>query len=301
MELRHLRTFLVVAETLNISEAGRRLHVTQPALSRQIRDLEHAVGHALFVRHANGLRLTATGKTLRAHGAKAVAAIDDALQRARGTAVQEPATLRVGYYGGVSIWAAVLAPAIKKFGRKFPRLNCKAVELSGSQMVKELREGRLDAAVLGPGDYPRLRGVTIEEACVVPGWVMVPLNHRLAKKRLIALEDLRGEEVISLTRQVAPGRDRSFIAACRAAGFSPRMVNVAASLPDAILALTARMGVGIIGSFAMKQPHPGTVFIKLRPPGVPLTLFAAHTSSSAAARHLAELIVAEARRAARDA
>src|ERR1041384_822368 len=108
MELRHLRTFLMVAETLNISQAGRRLRVTQPALSRQIRELEHAVGHALFVRHPSGLRLTATGLTLRAHGVKAVAAIDDALRLARGAGAKEPAVLRVGYYGTVSIWATIL-------------------------------------------------------------------------------------------------------------------------------------------------------------------------------------------------
>lgn len=298
MELRHLRTFLTVAETLNISEAGRRLRVTQPALSRHIRDLEHLVGHQLFVRHPAGLRLTATGLTLRDYGIKAIAAIDEALRRARGTGEKEPPVLRVGYYGNVSIWALILAPALKKLARKFPHTTHNVVEMNGGQMIGELREGRLEVAVLGPGEFRRIPGIKMEVACTVPAMVIMPVNHRLAKKRLVALDDLRDEEVISVTPEAAPGRDRAFAAACRAAGFSPKILNVATNLPEAIMAMTKRMGVGILGSFASLAPHPGVVFIKLKPPGVPLDIYAAHAEKSNSARHLAELIVVEAKRAA---
>ena len=298
MELRHLRTFLTVAETLNISAAGRRLRVTQPALSRHIRDLEHTVGHELFVRHPGGLRLTAAGITLRDHGIKALAAVDEALRCARGAGAKEPAVLRVGYYGNVTIWALILAPALRKLARKFPHTTCNVVEMTGGQMMKELREGRLDAAVLGPGEFGRIPGVKIEVACTVPALVIMPVNHRLAKKRLVALDDLRGEEVISVTPEAAPGRDRAFVAACRAAGFTPKIVNVATNLPEAIMTMTKRMAVGILGSFASHAPNPGMVFIKLKPPGVQLDIYAAHLQTSASAGYLAELIVAEARRAA---
>lgn len=296
MELRHLRTFVVAAETLNISAAARQLHVTQPALSRQIRDLEHAVGHALFVRHPGGLRLTPTGAVLKERGSKALEALDDALRCARGEGEKAPTVLRVGYYGTMSIWASILAPALDKMGRKFPDTTYSVVELTCGQLITELREGRLDVAVLGPGEYPRLPGVVIERVCQFPAMVLAPINHRLAKKRQVAIEDLREEEIISLSHESSPGRDQAFIAACREAGFAPKITNFGAGLPEAIPVGIKRMGVGIVGNFAMNAPYPGVVYIKFKPPGVRLDLHAAHVEGSAPAAHLGELIALEAQR-----
>jgi DNA-binding transcriptional LysR family regulator len=128
--------------------------------------------------------------------------------------------------------------------------------------------------------------------------VIMPVNHRLAKKRRVALADLRDEEIVSVTHDAAPGRDRAFVSACRAAGFSPRILNVATNLPEAIMIMTKRMGVGVLGSFASLAPHPGVVFVKLKPPGVPLDIYTAHVETSGPARQLSKLILTEATRAA---
>jgi DNA-binding transcriptional LysR family regulator len=280
MELRYLRTFLIVAETLNISEAGRRLRVTQPALSRQIRDLEQIVGHELFIRRPGGLRLTPTGRILREQGTKAVMAVDEALRSARNVGAKDPPVVRVGYYGNVGIWALILAPALKQLERKFPEVACQVTEMTGGEMVTALRKERLEVAILGPGDFGRIPGVKMEIACTVPGMVIMPLNHRLAKKRLVSVEDLRDEEIVSVTHEAAPGRDRAFIAACRAAGFSPVILNAATNLPEAIMIMTKRMAVGVLGSFASLAPHPGVAFIKLKPPGVLLDIHVACTENS---------------------
>ena len=300
MELRHLRTFVAVAETLNISEAARRLRVTQPALSRHIHALEHTVGHPLFVRHRNGLQLTATGIALRDHGSKALAAVDAALRSACEAESNGGSVVRLGYYG-ISVWSNLLAPAVETFGRKFPHLTLNMVEQSSVFLAADLREGNLDVALLGSGDYDRIPGVVTEVACTVPAMVMVAANHRLAKKRLVSLEDLRDEAVIGFKHQEAPGRSRSFIAACRDAGFSPRIAYVASILPELIMAVRKQMGVAILSSFATTMPlPPGVVCIKLKPPSVPMEVYAAHASCGPpAARCLAELIVAEARRAAK--
>ncbi len=300
MELRHLRTFVAVTETLNISAAARRLRVTQPALSRHIQALEHMVGHPLFVRHRNGLQLTATGLTLRDQGIKALAAFDDALRSARGAGSKDGTVIRLGYYG-ISIWENLLAPAVEAFGRKFPHLTLNMVESSSVHLATDLREGALDVALLGSGDYQRIPGVVTEVACTVPAMVVVAANHRLAKKRLISLEDLRDEEIIGFKHQDAPGKYRSFIAACREAGFTPRISYLASIFPELSMAVKKRMGVAILSSFATTVPHPGVVFIKLKPPSVPLEIYVSYAlRSSTPARQLAELITNEARRAARE-
>lgn len=121
MELRHLRTFISVAQTLNISESARRLHVTQPAVSRQIQSLEHTVGQPLFLRIPGRLKLTAAGQTLHEQGEKALVAVEDALRRTRAAAASESVPVRIGYFGTIGIWSSLLAFAVEKLGREFPR------------------------------------------------------------------------------------------------------------------------------------------------------------------------------------
>ncbi|MCX6953989.1 MAG: LysR family transcriptional regulator [Verrucomicrobia bacterium] len=301
MELRHLRTFITVAETLNISEAARRLRVTQPALRRHIHTLEHVVGHPLFVRRRNGLRLTPTGVALRDDGAKALSAFDEALRSARGAGSTDATVVRLGYYG-ISVWANLLAPAVEKFARKYPHLTLNMVEQSSVYLAADLREGLLDVALLATGDYGRIPGVVTELACTVPAVAVVAANHRLAKKRVIALEDLKDEEIIGFRHQDAPGRYRGFIATCREAGFTPKISYVASILPELTMAVTKQMGVALLSSFANTVPHPGVVFIKLKAPGVPMAVHVAYSErGSAAVRSLAELMIAEARRAAKAA
>ena len=296
MELRHLRTFVAVAETLNISAAARRLRVTQPALSRQIHALEDTVGHPLFVRQRNGLKLTATGQSLRDDGAKALAAFEAALQNARGTASKAGVVVRFGYYG-ISIWEQLLAPAVETFTRRFPAATLNMFEESSVHLANHLSEGRLDLTLLGSGDYERIPGAVTEVACRVPAMAVMAANHRLAKRRAIALEDLRDELIIGFNHQDAPGKYRAFIAACRETGFEPKISYVASIFPEVTTAVKQRMGVAVLSAFAETVPHPGVVFVKLKPPGVLFNLYVARAMNcSPETCELAALIVAQARR-----
>ncbi len=289
MELRHLRTFLAVAETLNISETARRLHATQPALSRQIHDLEHAVGHPLFYRGRGCLRLTPAGTTLQKHGAKAVAAVDAALRRAQGATDRTTGVLRVGYYG--TLWAALVAPAMQRLRHEFGRIETRISEQTPSQLVVALCDGRLDLALIGPIETVGSRDVVVIPAAKVDTLVAMAADHPLAKKRVLALADLRREPIVSYARHVTPGRDRALIAACRAAGFTPRIARTATSLPALLLAVAAGEGVAFVTRTATRAPHPGTVFTEIAPPGVAITIHVAYRRDApVAALRLAEII-----------
>lgn len=301
MELRHLRTFLVAAETLNISAAARRLNVTQPALSRQIRELETEVGHALFVRHPAGLRLTVPGEALREHGAPALAKMEAAFSFAQSEAAKEPAVLRVAYYGTMVIWSRVLAPALEKRTRRAPAISYAVQELTNAQMIAALRDGQLDVAVLGPGDIPSFSDVHLAVACEFPAAVLVALDHPLAKKRQLALEELREHEIVSLSAESAPGRDRALIAACAAVGFTPKILAAGATFQEALLHGARRGAVGLAGTFGAgprSTLFPGLVCIPLKAPGVVMPLHVAHVTRLESAKLLAEAIGVEARRTA---
>ena len=294
MEIRHLRTFLTVAETLNISAAARLLRVTQPALSRQIQALEHLVGRPLFVRRRNGLTPTPAGALLREDARTVIAAVDTALRNARG-ASRAP-VIRFGYYG-ISIWEPVLAPVVEAFGRRFPHATLAMHEESSVHLANRLREGQLDVAILSSGDYLRIPGTMTELACRVPAMAVMTANHRLAKRRTIALEELRDEPIVGFTPQDSPGKYRAFVAACRSAGFTPKVSYVASIFPEICTAVKKQMGVAILSAFAEAMPHPGVVFVKLKPPGVLLDVYAARTlTASPEAAELTRMVIMQAQR-----
>ena len=266
MELRHLRYFLAVAETLNISEASRRLRVAQPSLSRQIRDVEFEVGHPLFDRHKGRLSLTAAGHALRKGAAGVVTQAENALAAARQAGTAPPSPLHVGYYG--TMWATLVAAALRQFRRQFPKTQVTFSELSPAQIVEQLRKGTLDIAVLGHGDANRRREFVSVKIASVQALIALSIENPLAKRRIFALEDLRDETFLSYAPDYAPGRDDSFLKACRAARFKPKMVYEARGLPALLLAVAENRGIAVVSPFAPRAPHPGVVFARLRPPGV---------------------------------
>jgi DNA-binding transcriptional LysR family regulator len=290
MELRQLRSFLVVAEKLNISAAARSLHITQPALSRQILDLENEVSQALFLREHGKLRLTPAGANLQKYGTKAVSAVDEALSLTRETPAQTDTRLRVGYYGVA--WVVLVKPALSKLRREFPHLTLSLTEQSPTQLAAELVQGRLDVVVLNRNPKWEKDFVALRVA-KVPMVLALPTAHALTHKRLVSLDDLRKERIVSFTRQAGFGRDRQFVSACREAGFSPKISYEALSLSGLLLLVATQSRVALVTAMARRGPHPGVTFRKLRTP-VQIELYAARArTAGSAARRLTELIAEE--------
>jgi DNA-binding transcriptional LysR family regulator len=295
MELRHLRYFLAVAQTLNISEASRRLRVAQPSLSRQIRDLEFEVGHPLFDRHKGRLSLTAAGRVLRRGAAGVVTQAEAALAAARQAGARPVPGLRVGYYG--MMWATMVATALRQFRRLFPQTLVAFVELSPAQIIVELKLGKLDVAVLGQGGEASSRECTVVKVASVAALLALSAENPLTKRRILSLAELRGQTFVSYAPAYAPGRDTPFLRACRASGFKPKLLREAWGLPALLLAVAENRGVAIVSPFAPRAPHPGVVFSRLRPPGVSFDISVAYRRGlPPAGRRLAGLIVDLSRR-----
>jgi DNA-binding transcriptional LysR family regulator len=289
LELRHLRYFLAVAGTLNISEASRRLRVAQPSLSRQIRDLEFEIGHPLFDRHKGKLSLTAAGRALRKGAASVVAQAEAALAAARQAGAGPPSALHVGYYG--TMWATLVAAALRQFRKQFPKTQVTFSELSPAQIVEQLTKGALDIAVLGHGDASRRREFVSVKIASVQALIALSTENPIAKRRVVSLGDLRDETFLSYAPDYAPGRDATFLKACRTAKFKPKMLCEARGLPALLLAVAENRGIAVVSPFAPRAPHPGVVFARLRPPGVLFELSVVHRRHlSPAGLRLAKLI-----------
>src|SRR5437762_7909713 len=161
VELRHLRYFVAVAEMENVSRAALKLHVSQPALSRQIRDLEEELGFSLLQRSAKSVRLTDAGRAFLLEARAVLQRAEEAVKAARAIATGGRGELHVGY--APSLTARILPPTLRAFQAEFPRVRVKLHDLSTEEMLAGLREGKLQIALVVRLTPAMLRGMRFEE------------------------------------------------------------------------------------------------------------------------------------------
>lgn len=210
MELRHLRYFLAVAEALNFSRAAERLRITQPALSRQIRDLEHELGCTLVRRGANlRTELTPEGRRLL-DGARPLL---DAAEELAGAVRASTRSFRLGHYG--TLWLEYFAGGLQRFARKNPTVVLQPVELTPGALPDALRRGDVEVALLGRADAGLRKEFATACVAAVPAQLVLSAGHPLAKRRRLRLEELREAEWVSWDGTEFPGRRQLLVDACR--------------------------------------------------------------------------------------
>lgn len=261
MELRHLRYFVAVAEALNFSRAAARLHVTQPALSRQIRDLETELGRRLLHRGANArTELTPEGKLLLT-GARALLAGADQL----AAKVRDGATrLRFGHYG--VLWLDYFSPALRRFAKRHPRVKLEPIELTPRELTGALRRGEVDLALVGLADAALRREFLTRCVSTYPALLAMAATHPLAKRRKLRLAELREAEWVTWDEREFPGRKQALVEACRAAGFRPRIALETDSMASLFVHVATTETVGHVIPMTRRMPHEGVVFTAIEPP-----------------------------------
>jgi LysR family transcriptional regulator, benzoate and cis,cis-muconate-responsive activator of ben and cat genes len=161
MELRHLRYFVAVAELQNITRAAAKLHVSQPPLSRQIRDLEDELGVALFQRSAKALRLTDAGRAFLSEARAALQRVDDAVQMAKIVGTGQRGEIHVGYAPSLAV--ELLPRALKYFHETSPGVQVRLHDLSTQEMLPGLVDGQLQVALLESLSIKVTTGLSFEE------------------------------------------------------------------------------------------------------------------------------------------
>ncbi|MCX6929041.1 MAG: LysR family transcriptional regulator, partial [Verrucomicrobia bacterium] len=191
MELRHLRYFVAVAEEGNISRAAKRIFLTQPALSRQIKALEDEVGECLLERQAHSIRLTPAGDALLPEARDLLQHADQVLERVR--AAGRGVRLRVGY--APSLAAGMLSTAVECFTQTHPKARVELFDLSTAEMVAGLESDKLDVA-LCVGQQRQTRGLKWTPLVRVSWQLAVNRKHRLAGRSRVTPLDVAGEPLL---------------------------------------------------------------------------------------------------------
>jgi DNA-binding transcriptional LysR family regulator len=267
MELRHLRYFVAVGEELHFGRAATRVHVAQPALSRQIRDLERELGLQLFERNRRHVALTAAGLVFLDDARGLLTQVDRAVENARLAQRGAHGVLRIGYVPAVAM--SHLPHVIRAFRRRSPHLEVRLQEMHPARQVEDLMAARIDVGFArGPIDEPALATAPVHEEPLVAA---LPSGHRLRRHRRLELQMLAGEPFILPARSRGPGFHDQILAICRAAGFRPRVVQEG-SQTDALSLVASGAGVAIVPTSLRVLRPTGVVYRPLHER--PMTHFA---------------------------
>lgn len=257
VELRHLRAFLAIAEERNLTRAAQRLHITQPALSRTLAQLERLVGNRLVDRSTHHVALTEAGARFERAAFDAIRSVEAAVAAAAG----DELPLRLGHSWSAGLHLSIL---MREWQRE-PR-PCALVVLRHDDRSAGLTSARVDAALTrGPIDGNRFRSVVIDEE---PRVAVVRADHPLARRRRIDLNDLADDRLVVTT--VGTTRPELW-----PEGRRPTVATEVTTIDDWLVAIAAGTGFGVsVASTAVLHPFPDVRYVPLDGIG-PVTLLLA--------------------------
>ncbi len=244
MELRHLRYFVAVAEEQNVTRAAARLHVSQPPLSRQIRDLEGELGIALFEHGAKALRLTEAGKVFLTEARAVLLRAEQAVLAAKAVAGGQQGEVHVGYAPSLAV--ELLPRALKNLHEAHPGVRVQLHDLSTQEMLHGLRDGKLHAALMVQVSPKVLAGLVFEELQRHAVCVAVHPLHPLARARKAGLKDVAVERLIAFTLADYPEYHAWLADLFSAFARPPQIAEEHDSVTSLIAAVEAGRGVALV-------------------------------------------------------
>ncbi|NBD23073.1 LysR substrate-binding domain-containing protein [Paenibacillus glycinis] len=245
MELRQLRYFMKVAETLHFGRAAEQLHMAQQPLSYQIKRLEDEIGVELLKRTTRTVALTSAGEALLADVQAGLGRIDRGVEIAQRIARGEGGKLIIGY-SSYSLYS-VLPPIVRLFRERFPHFEIVLLELVSPELeLKVLNEDVDIGFLMFPG--AKMSGLAYETIYRESAAIALPKNHPLAERQSLSLRELENEKFVMYSRSANRMIFDDFISLCHLAGFSP-VINQEAANESAIISLVAAgVGVSLVAS-----------------------------------------------------
>jgi DNA-binding transcriptional LysR family regulator len=270
MELRHLRYFIAVAEELHFGRAARRVFISQPPLSKQIKQLEDEVGTALLSRSRRHVQLTEAGKLFLVQAKDIVAKAEAAMEVARRTGQGERGGLIVGYI----VYAAmtVLPKTLAGFRRRWPAVDVGLRRLYCPEQAAALREHRIDLGFVCPP--VALDGVEVEVILRESLVAALAQNHPLARRKSLRLSELAKEPFIFNRRDCDFGYRAQVAAICRKAGFELEVAKEAHDESALYPMIASGQGISLLPASTRKLRLKGVVLrnLKDRPDQVELAI-----------------------------
>jgi len=258
-DIRQMRYFVTLAETLHFGRAAERLNLTQPPLSRQIAALEKSLGVRLLERHTRHTTLTPAGKRFLEDARAVLISFDQACENVRQAEMGELGELKIGFMMHAAF--TVVPKLARKFISEHPKVKIHLKEVIPSALPEDIMSGRTDAGIMfSPGSVKGLafRVIHTERLCLV-----VPVGHRLAGGGKIGPASLRDEALIAASEEVAPSLRGAILDWFSKAEVAP-VIRLETQLQQTIISLVAEgLGVALVPQSMEKLGSGGVAFVPL--------------------------------------
>lgn len=258
MLARHIQYFLAVAEHQGFTKAAAALHVSQPALSQQVRQLEESLGAQLFDRSGRTTRLTDAGEVYLRHALQASQALQAGQRAIHDVSDLSRGALRIAVTPTFTTY--LVGPLVEAFHGRYPNIRLTVREVAQEQMESHLLADELDVGIAF--DQAHAHDIDASALLVETLALVVGRQHPLAQARAIGLEALNGESLILLSKEFATREqiDRY----CNQHGIRPRVV-MEANVIGALLEVVRRTTLSTLLPAAIARAHPALVAIELGP------------------------------------
>lgn len=264
MELRHLRYVVTVADTLHFGHAAERLHLSQPPLSQQIRQLETELGVALFHRTKRHVELTDAGRMFVEEARVILAHAAHASNLALRVNQGEVGQLSIGAAGPAD--AQIFVDILRAFARRHPQIRMVVRNMGSAEQARAISEGRLHVGFVAlPIDEPDLATETILRRPIV---IALPRHHPLAARARVPLQALASEPHIMFARRMGPRLFDAVLGACREAGFTMHIAHEVDNLYTACALVAAGLGVCFVPA-GIQEKHANSVVLRPVTPSLP--------------------------------
>lgn len=272
MELRHLRYFRAVAEELHFGKAAERLHIAQPPLSQQIRQLENELGVELFTRSTRKVELTPAGQAYIKRVVTVLESVDSASKHAQRIAAGFDGNLAIGCVGSATY--SVLPRLVRALRKELPHVDVSVRgEMLAPAQVSALLAGEIQIALLRPPvQHPDIKTVALRRDRLI---AVLPEDHKLARRKQLNVNDLRNEDFIAHSGKGLSVMGGVIAAVCANAGFVPRIRHEVQETSTLVTLVAAGLGVAIVPAPTCALDIAGVRHVRLRPASLGIDLIGA--------------------------
>jgi len=259
MELRHLRYFLAVADALNFSRAAERLRVAQPALSRQVHDLEEQLGFRLFERSTAKVQLTEAGRFFQHEVGKLLMQLDIAVTGAQRIAKGTTSNFRIGTDWNTA--RLFVTDAARELHQRHPELSIDFVELPGYEHTQAIRDQRIDVGFVSGRLLTPRKDIDYRLLCTCPIKAILPMEHPLANQTEVRLRDLKAERWITIREEEIPGFRILLLQVLKPAQFTPKFGRSARSFEGMLAFVATGEGIALLPEIFLPPQPAGLHYV----------------------------------------